>query len=225
MMIQLPALERPEAVSQAVAVLEARERDLAEAEQTVREAKVGLDAARAEDRAAYAAARDRDEPDPGPKHLDRARLELEDRERQRDGERLRVEQAQARLDAALAQHIDDWRAAVETALARADVAALKTVDRLEQAEQTRRQLRGAHAWLKRSSSAPKIGGPIASPLKRNANGDRFSLDELIKGAREAIGSSTIAAERERAAEREAAELEAERMREQRREMAERAVLR
>lgn len=211
----LPEPERPEAVAQAAAVLEAREADLAQAEQAVREARVGLDAARSEDRASYASARNAGKPDPGPRALRAAEAHLEDAERKLDGERLRVEQAQAAFSTALEEHRPSWHQALEDALERADAASLKALDKFEAAEAARGELRAAVRWLRGATGAPATAGSLVSPLRRNASGDLWTLGELIPAVRSGIQNSTLEAERRREEERRVAEREAAEWRERR----------
>src|SRR4051812_10197357 len=111
----MPQTHMPDAIAEASGTLAARRADLVGLEQAVREAHAGLDAARAEDRAAYAAAMDQGRKDPGPKALERARAHLEDVERRRDGEQLRVQRAEAALRDALDAHRDEWAAELEQA--------------------------------------------------------------------------------------------------------------
>ena len=223
-MIALPDAERLPEVAKAAAVLEAREADLAAAQQELREAKAGVESARAEDRLEYARSRDAGGDDPGARHLELAHRTLEDVERRHGGEMLRVGQSQAALDAALTEHLEVWREALEAALECADRESLKLLERFESAERDRAALRGALAWTQRPSSAPKPGGPVPSGLRRNLNSpETFSVDELLAAVRTGLMSSTLEAARQRAVERGAAELEAEQRREQRRQMTEQAI--
>ena len=109
------------------------------------------------------------------------------------------------------------------ALESAERESLAAVERLEAAESARRELRGARAWLARPSGAVKPGGVIASALTRNANRDVYSLDELVVGVRGALEQSSLAADRQRIAERETRERAAEQRLAQTRQMSERAV--
>jgi hypothetical protein len=217
-MKSLPTVGQPEAIEKAVAIMEAREADLADAEQAVGEAKAGLESARAEDVAAFAAARDAGVDDPGPVHVQHARQHLADAERRRDGETLRLGRAQAALKEALEAHVGEWNRALERSLQRADAASIKALDRLEAAERERAELRGARATLRQGR--PVSAGPIPSPIRRNLSGDLFTLNELLAGLRAGLENSSLDRERERAAEREAAEHEAEQARERRRRLTE-----
>ena len=223
-MIALPTPCQPKPIAEALEVLEARERDLLELEQELRSARVGLDEARATDRAEYARRRDAGEDGAGPVHLERARAHLEDVERRHSGEALRVEQAQARLEAALSENVDAWRTAVESALGRADVASARALDKLERAESERAELRGARAWLRGSSGAPKPGSPVPTSLRRNLNSpETYTVVELVAALRDGIANTSLDAQRRRDAQHAELELAAEQRREQRRRLHDRAV--
>jgi hypothetical protein len=211
---KMPTTRLPEPIAEAVATLDARRADLVGLEAAVRAARAGLDAARAEDRAAYALAMDQARKDPGPKALERARAHLEDVERRRDGEQLRVQRAEAALRDALDEHRNAWAAEVERAQHELDAAAFEARAELERVELERAQVRSARTWLRSGKGRAMT---VPSPLKRNQNGDVFTAPELVAGLREAIAASTLAAELERDARREHGEQAAQQRREARRQ--------
>ena len=198
----MPGVCRPPEVEQAASVLAQRQRDLADVEAEAREARAGIAAAEVEDRQAYAAARDQGKRDPGPKHVAAARERLADVERRLGGERLRLSVAEDAVQAALREYRDEWATALEAAQVELDAASLTAIERLERAEHERSQVRATRAWL---ATGKARAGVVQSGLKRNMNGDLFSVPELVDGLKQAIGDSTLSAEQERAAERERAE--------------------
>ena len=169
-MIALPDVERPKPIEDAATVLEARERDLHELEGELRSARVGLDEARATDRAEYARRRDAGEDDVGPVHLGRARANLDDVERRHGRAAARA----VRVRDSTARSPNTWTSggSLERALERADAASLRALAKLETVEGDRAALRAAHAWVLRPTSPLKTGAPHPSPIKRNLSGDR-----------------------------------------------------
>ena len=183
-MIALPDVERPKPIEDAATVLEARERDLHELEGELRSARVGLDEARATDRAEYARRRDAGEDDVGPVHLGRARAI---RRRRAAAQRRAAARARRRVRDSTARSPNTWTSggSLERALERADAASLRALAKLETVEGDRAALRAAHAWVLRPTSPLKTGAPHPSPIKRNLSGDRLDRRALRRSARRA----------------------------------------
>src|SRR4051812_18702311 len=123
----MPGVCQPAPIAEAAAVLDARQRDLADVGQEARQARAGIGAAEAEDRIEYARSRDEGRKDPGPKRATAARAHVEDVERRVGGERLRVAAAEEALKAAVAEHREQWSRDLDDALAAADADALDAV--------------------------------------------------------------------------------------------------
>ncbi|HEY4058490.1 MAG TPA: hypothetical protein VGM39_17880 [Kofleriaceae bacterium] len=123
----------------------------------------------------------------GRQHEQHARAALEDAESNLAVERLRLQRAEGALSAALAEHSEAWAVALERAHRRADAKSVRAVDALERAEAERAELRAARTWMQRRK---QVAVPIATELKRNANGDRFTLTETLAAVREAITGSS-----------------------------------
>ena len=228
MSLSVPDVETPQVIAAARDLLEARDADVAAAQQHAREAEIGLDAARSEDRAAYAAARDRGEDDPGPRHLEAAEAELADARRRLEGERLRQQRAGDALREALRSELAAWSDAVRAALLKSERDSLRAVERLENAEVRRSELRGTAIWLRRVAAGEmppsvKGGGPAYTTHKVNASGDRLSVPDALSAIRSGIEAATFEAQRQRDVEHTEDERQAELLREQRSLMSQRAM--
>lgn len=111
-------VEPPPAVRRALEVRDARARDVASVRQDLHAARTAAEAAVAQDRAAYVAARDRGKPGPGPATEQAARARLADLERREAGEMVRLATAEDDLRAAVAEHVDAWTQSVAKTWAR-----------------------------------------------------------------------------------------------------------
>jgi hypothetical protein len=213
--IELPDVAVPKVVAETAGKLAEREADLAAAKQVQKEARAGIDAAKAEDRAAFAAERDAGRPDPGAKHVEAARARLADAERVVEGETLRHERAQAALDEAIRDARDSWSAAVERTLVKSEAKLLAAFEACERAEQQRSRERQALDWLRRYGSGlpmPRLEftPELATGLRRHpSDTGTFAFSELLAALRSAVEHARIEAETQRAAERERQEAEAE----------------
>jgi hypothetical protein len=207
-MIELPEIARPRAVAKAVALLADRERDAAAAEKALREARLGIESAKARDREEFAAARDAGRDDPGARHLDAARGAHEDAERVAAGEALLRDRAQAEVDRLLAEHLPGWSAAVAASEAEADAASLRALDAFAETEAARGRVRAARMWLESYAAKrplPRLdhsGTLLVEGLKRNMSGDLWGLPEVVEAIRTSIVASTMSAQAEHAAEAE-----------------------
>ena len=193
---QLPTLEAPAAIAAAVKLRADRAADLAKAQAALREARIAVETAVAEDRAAYARARDARKADPGPARERAARDHVADCERRQAGEMMRAARAEDALAAAVDEHVDNWVAKVATRWAALDAQAERKLDELEQVEAERTQLRQLAAWL---AGLQQGGGPArptptvadATTLADARNADAFlSASELRATLREHFASTS-----------------------------------
>jgi hypothetical protein len=212
----VPELARPKAIGDAVELVQARRGDLAEAEAALRSARAGLDAGRAEDRAAYAQSRDHGEDDPGPRHFLAAQTELENAERVHAGEQLRHARAEQALTEALSRHAGSWRQAVARAHERADERATQALAKLRSAEAERAEARALEHWLGQLESTGRlphkrfhIRSGITDLADPRSSGERMPAVELIDTLQRYIADTTPEARRRQQVEHERSEAERE----------------
>jgi hypothetical protein len=137
----------PPAIARAAQTRDERARDLAEAQQALRDAQVAVETARIEDTANYAAARDRGEVDPGPVREREARERVVNAERVEAGEALRLAQAEDALSAAVGEQVDEWAAKLTRVWQKADAASEAALTKFEQTEAKRAEVRRVALWL------------------------------------------------------------------------------
>jgi hypothetical protein len=215
----LPEIAAPKAVRQALATLRQAEDDLLASQQAEREAEAAQQEAIALDRQALADARTSGSEPPGRVNRDRAEAALAEAIEVREADELRVATAEQTLAKELDEQAAVWLTAIVKARDRADDAALKALQALREAEAQRGQLRAASVWLGR---LPAVGFDVLAvrPVKpvpsvtalgdaRNA-GAMLTATALLDAFGEYVESSSVTAEREQIAEREAKADEQER---------------
>lgn len=136
-------------------------------------------------------------------------------------ERLRLERAHADYLAALAQHEAEWRENLAGALGKSEVAARKALARFVEAEQARAELRAARTWLDAFAVEPRRAFSKGALLRfgvavglTGRNGDAYPIPAVLDALAAYLDDTTVAAERERQAEREQAEQAAQERRQQ-----------
>jgi hypothetical protein len=173
--LQLPA-EPPPAVRRALEVRDARARDVASVRQGLHAARTAAEAAVAQDRAAYVAARDRGKPDPGPATEQAARARLADLERREAGEMVRLATAEDNLRAAVAEHVDAWTQSVAKTWARADAASRRAIEKFQETEEQRRAIRMAAAWLAQVQESGSLDSRVRPVSDETSLADARSAD-------------------------------------------------
>jgi hypothetical protein len=173
--LQLPA-EPPPAVRRALEVRDARARDVASVRQGLHAARTAAEAAVAQDRAAYVAARDRGKPDPGPATEQAARARLADLERRKAGEMVRLATAEDNLSAAVAEHVDAWTQSVAKTWARADAASRRAIEKFQETEEQRRAIRMAAAWLAQVQESGSLDSRVRPVSDETSLADARSAD-------------------------------------------------
>jgi hypothetical protein len=204
---QIPALEMPPAIGRAAQTRDERARDLAEAQQALREAQVAIETAIVEDRAAYASARDQGEDDPGPTRECAARERVADAERRLAGEQLRLARAEEELATAVGAHVDQWAARLAATWKKADAASEAALTKFEQAEAKRAEVRRVALWLAGvqetgdlSARQRAVSDETDVPDAKNA-GARLRVAQLLDALREHVARSSSRSYEEGAAQR------------------------
>jgi hypothetical protein len=176
---QLPTAEAPAAIAAAVKTRAERAADLARAQGAVREARIAAETAVAEDRRAYAAARDARKGDPGPAHERAARERLADAERREAGEAMRLAAAEDALQSAIHEHVDDWAARIAKKWGALDREAERVLAELEEVEAKRTQLRQLGSWLAELQQSGDPARPVPTVTDETALADGRSADAFL----------------------------------------------
>jgi hypothetical protein len=192
---QLPDLEMPAPLSRAVKVRADRAADLAAARERLHAARVAVETAVVEDRAAYAAARDQGGDDSGPERERGARAEVAECERREAGEALREARAEDDLAAALGEHVDAWTERVAAVWKKQDAEVRRALTKLQQAEERRSELRTVALWLggvQQTGSLDERIRPASSETAVRDAGSanaHLTVHQLLDGVREHIDAT------------------------------------
>jgi hypothetical protein len=194
--LDIPAVETPAAITRAAQVRAERAADHAQALEELHAARSRVEAAVIEDRAAYVSARDQGGADPGDEHERAAREEVAQAERRERGEALRLARAEDELAAAVADNVDAWAAKLGRLWEKADGDVLAAVQKLEQAEAKRSQVRQVSGWLASFQETGDLGekqGHVddrtALPSGRHANA-YLHVPELLAALREHVQATS-----------------------------------
>jgi hypothetical protein len=179
---QLPTLEAPPTITAAVKRCAERAEDFAKAQAALREARIAVETAVADDRAAYARARDARKGDPGPTRERAAREHVADCQRREAGEAMRLARAEDALAAAVDEHVDDWADRVAKRWAALDVQAERKLDELEQVEAERTQLRQLAAWLAGLQQGGDATRPTPTVADATQLADARSADAFLSAS-------------------------------------------
>jgi hypothetical protein len=215
----IPEAEAPEAVTAALAEVEAVEASLREARTAEREAEAAMTEAAALDKRLLADSRSEGRAHPGRPNRDKAEQRLVSAREDREADELRLADAREAVERAVREHAEQWGKTVAQAREKADVAFVRALSKLREVEDRRAELRAASGWLAArgtgqslSKAALPIPGTLDARDLRNAN-SRMSVPYTFALLADYAERSSVAGEL--AAQEAAAEREAEQ--EQRRE--------
>jgi hypothetical protein len=196
--LDIPAVETPAAITRAAQVRDERAADHAQALEELHAARARVQTAVVEDQAAYIASRDHGGGDPGDEHERAARDEVAQAERRERGEALRLARAEDELAAAVADNVDGWVDKLGRLWEKADREVLAAVQKLEQAEAKRSQVRQVSGWLASIQETGDLGEKqrrvddrTALPNGRHANAF-LRVPELLAALREHVQATSSA---------------------------------
>jgi hypothetical protein len=178
----IPDLEMPPQLRKAAEVRQARAADLTAAQEALRAARVAVETAIVEDRAAYASARDAGQDDPGPVREEAARAEVAACERRERGEALRLARAEEQLGAATGEHVDGWAERVARLWAKQDSDVLRALGKLEEAEAKRSETRAVANWLAQVQQSGDLAARVRQVSDETSLGDARSAGAHLRVA-------------------------------------------